>query len=122
MGSYHSVFLGYIDNQFGNVTYQGVRNYQNARNLSVDGCVGSATWANMQSLLGYYETVTCGFGNVDVWVELGYSYNGLVSYFGGGSTGWTSQTDNPTQPPVTRHVNYVQQQSLAQLCGRFPLT
>lgn len=47
------------DGIFGSTTYNKVRSYQSANNLTVDGIVGSQTWINMDSKLvgdynGYY--------------------------------------------------------------------
>ena len=47
IGYGHSCGSAGIDGSFGSGTDKAVRAYQKANGLSVDGCVGPATWAKL---------------------------------------------------------------------------
>lgn len=112
VGTY-GTYLGYIDNQYGNISLQAVRNYQARRGLTADGCVGPQTWANMQLLINYRGNEVCPFGTYSVYGFDGSG--GTTSNFARG-TAWTTQTDNPTASPVQRYKEYLQTQALTIIC------
>ncbi len=69
-----------VDFQFGNATYQKVRQWQSDHGLSVDGCVGQATWGNMKAP-NVHRHYLGTLGTTEYWAIADHALNRPYLYY-----------------------------------------
>lgn len=99
-------YAGPIDGQWGSNSDAALRGYQSSRGLSVDGCAGPATHADMQALTFLYQHRSCPSGVT--LTEYRYANAHLASFDRSAGTGlwYTDVGASPSGGSVQRFTLY----------------
>jgi len=110
-------YTGNVDNAVGTQTNSAIIQYQTNHSLSADGCVGPATWREMQRHTTYLaETTDCASPPNQAY-EFRYANNGRTSFYIhkiSGNLKWEVLTDGvePVGSPVVHWSGYLFSSSL----------
>ncbi len=108
---------GKIDNYWGSGSHNALVNFQSLRGLSADGCAGPQTWNNMQNLIRFHTTESCG--RSDAFDIYRYPRDGRVSYFQrplAGTRIWSVYSDANVGGPVLLREMYRFSDNLNTYC------